>query len=238
MPAYNAERTVDRTYLSLPRRSFSLAILVDDHSKDGTVSKAHALGIDVVIQHDSTKGYGANQKTCYREALKRGADLIAMIHPDYQYDGRLLPYFVGFIEHGVCDVILGNRIRSRQDALAAGMPIYKYIANRMLTFLENICLGTNLGDCHSGFRLYTRKVLESIPFEANNDGFVFDSQLLAQAAFFGFKISDAPIPCRYFPDASSINFQQSILYGIGTMLVLAKYCLASLGWPSSMFARQ
>ncbi len=222
MPAYNAEATLERTWRDIPRDMVREVIVVDDASRDRTVEIARQLGL-TVVRHPENRGYGANQKTCYRLALERGADIVAMIHPDYQYDARLLPLLVGFIEHDVCDLVLGCRIRSRVEALAGGMPWWKYLANRGLTLLENLVLGQNLGDAHSGFRVYRRVVLEAIPFESNSDGFVFDSEVLAQAAYFGFRIGDVPVPARYFPEASSIGFRRSVAYGLGTLGVLAHY---------------
>jgi len=219
MPAYNAEATLERTWQDLPRDAVDDIILVDDASRDRTVEIAQRLGL-TVIRHAENRGYGANQKTCYRAALEREAEIVAMIHPDYQYDARLLPLLVGFVEHGICDVVLGSRIRSRAEALAGGMPPWKYLANRLLTLVENLALGQNLGDFHSGFRVYRRAVLETIPFEANSDDFVFDSEFLAQAAYFGFRIGDAPVPARYFAEASSINFRRSVVYGLGTLRAL------------------
>jgi glycosyltransferase involved in cell wall biosynthesis len=182
-----------------------------------------------VIAHPENRGYGGNQKTCYREALARGADIVVMIHPDYQYDSRVIPHAVGFIEMGICDVVLGNRIRSRQEAMAGGMPVYKYISNRFLTSFENFALGQNLGDFHSGFRVYSKAVLERIPFETNSDDFVFDTQFLVQAVRFGFRLGDIPVPVRYFDEASSINFHRSLKYGISTLGVVGQYWLDRLG---------
>lgn len=227
MPAYNAELTLERTVADIPKGSVDEVILVDDCSKDRTVEVARSLGI-TVIPHEKNTGYGGNQKTCYREALARGADVVVMVHPDYQYDPRLVPFFTGYITTGVCDVMLGSRVRTRAETMGAGMPVWKYVANRCLTFVENVALGQNLGDFHSGFRVYSRKVLETIPFETNNDGFVFDSEFLAQAAWFGFRIGDAPIPCRYFDEASSIRLGASVVYGLKTLGVLAKFWLHRL----------
>jgi glycosyltransferase involved in cell wall biosynthesis len=224
MPAYNAASTVKATLAHIPKGCCDEIILVDDCSKDDTVTVAKSLGI-TVIEHDHNQGYGANQKTCYRIALDRGADAVVMLHPDYQYDARTIPYFLGFLESGVCDVMLGNRIRTRRETLSSRMPLYKYICNRGLTITENVVLGQNLGDFHSGFRCYTREVLETIPFEKNSDDFVFDSQFLAQVAYFGFKMGDAPIPCRYFEEASSINFMRSATYGLLTLKTLMQYML-------------
>ncbi len=237
MPAYNAEATLERTWRDLAPGVTCEVILVDDASQDRTVEVARRLGL-TVIQHPENRGYGANQKTCYRAALERGADIVAMIHPDYQYDARLLPLLVGFIEHGICDVVLGSRIRSRAEALAGGMPLWKYVANRALTFVENLVLGQNLADFHSGFRVYRRAVLETIPFEANSDDFVFDSELLAQAAHFGFRIGDVPVPARYFPEASSINFRRSVTYGLETLRVLLRFTAHRAGVIASPIFRQ
>jgi glycosyltransferase involved in cell wall biosynthesis len=235
MPAYNAEKTVERTVRDIPPGTVDEVILVDDCSKDRTVEVARSLGI-TVIPHEKNKGYGGNQKTCYREALARGADVILMVHPDYQYDPRLVPFFVGYVTSGVCDVMLGSRVRSRKETLDAGMPIWKYISNRVLTICENMALGQNLGDFHSGFRVYSRKVLETIPWERNSDAFVFDSEFLAQSAWFGFRIGDAPIPCRYFDEASSIRFWASSVYGAKTLGVLVKFWLQRLRlWNFAIF---
>jgi len=228
MPAYNAEATLERTWREIPSGVADEVIVVDDASRDRTVTVAERLGL-TVIRHAENRGYGANQKTCYRAALDRGAEIVAMIHPDYQYDARVLPHLVGFISLGICDVVLGSRIRSRQEALQGGMPPWKYVANRALTILENFVLGQNLGDFHSGLRVYRRKVLETIPFEANSDDFVFDSQFLAQAVHFGFRLGDAPVPARYFPEASSINFRRSVTYGLRTLEVLVRYAAHRTG---------
>ena len=224
MPAYNAATTLERTFLDIPSEAADQIILVDDGSHDNTVEIANRLSI-TVIRHEKNKGYGGNQKTCYREALARGADVVVMLHPDYQYDSRLIPFFLGYLNLGICDVMLGNRIRTRHEALKGGMPLYKYVSNRALTILENVVFGQNLGDFHSGFRVYRREVLERIPFETNSNDFVFDSELLAQAAYLGFRIGDAPVPVRYFAEASSIDFRQSLLYGLKTLWVLLKYLL-------------
>jgi glycosyltransferase involved in cell wall biosynthesis len=227
MPAYNAASTLERTLADFPPGSVDEVILVDDHSKDDTVAIARQMGLKV-IEHAANKGYGGNQKTCYREALNHGAAIIVMIHPDYQYDSRVITSAVNIIELGICDIVLGNRIRSRAEALAGGMPLYKYIANRFLTAIENLALGQNLGDFHSGFRVYRRQVLERIWFERNSDDFVFDTQFLVQAARCGFRLGDIPVPVRYFPEASSINFKRSVRYGLATLGALAVYWLDRL----------
>src|SRR5262249_9338314 len=166
--------------------------------------------------------------TCYQHALEHGADIVVMIHPDYQYDSRLIPHAVGIIELGICDIVLGSRIRSRDEALAGGMPVYKYVSNRFLTAIENFALAQNLGDFHSGFRVYRREVLETIPFERNSDNFVFDTQFLVQAVRFGFRLGDIPVPVRYFSEASSINFKRSVRYAISTLGTVAQYWLDRL----------
>ncbi|MCK6484026.1 MAG: glycosyltransferase family 2 protein [Phycisphaerae bacterium] len=235
LPAYNAAPTLEATIADIPRGSVDEIILVDDCSRDRTVAIARSLGL-TVIEHEKNRGYGGNQKTCYDAALKKGADVVVMLHPDYQYDARLIPYFIGFLEKGVCDVMCGSRIRTRRETIESGMPVYKYISNRCLTILENMVLGQNLGDFHSGFRLYVREVLETIPFHDNSEDFVFDSQFLAQAAYFGFRIGDAPVPCRYFDEASSINFRRSTKYGIETLKTLGSFALAKSGiYRSKLF---
>lgn len=222
MPAYNAAQTIERTYRDIPPDCVDDIILVDDNSTDDTVKIARSLGIDTIV-HEDNRGYGANQKTCYTEALKRGADIVIMIHPDYQYDSRLVPYIVGFLEQDICDVILGSRIRTRQETIKSGMPAYKYIFNRMLTITENIVLGQNVSDFHTGYRAYTRKVLETIPFMNNSDNFVFDTEFLVQSVYFGFRIGCVPVPVRYFSEASSIDFKNSAVYGLSTLGTLVKY---------------
>jgi len=228
MPAYNAATTVRQTVADIPAGSVQQIILVDDCSRDATVEVAHDLGL-TVIQHEQNTGYGGNQKTCYRNALDAGADFVVMVHPDYQYDSRVIPVAVNILRLGICDVVLGSRIRTRREALDGGMPLYKYLCNRVLTITENVLLGQNLGDFHSGFRAYRREVLEKIPFEENSDDFVFDSQFLAQAVYFGFKLGDIPVPVRYFPEASSINFRRSLRYGFATLGVLVKFWCQRLG---------
>lgn len=232
MPAYNAASTIERTLKSIPDGVVDEFILVDDSSSDNTVEVAKSLGI-TVIRHEKNKGYGGNQKTCYDTALKTGADIVVMIHPDYQYDGRITPAVVSLLKTGTVDVILGSRIRSRRETLEGGMPKYKYLSNRMLTIFENVMLGQNAGDLHTGFRAYAREVLETINFHSNSDDFVFDSEFLAQSVFHGFRIGDVPIPTRYFDEASSINFRRSTKYGIQTVLVMLKFKLAQWGLLSS-----
>lgn len=235
MPAYKAARTIERTVADIPPGAVDEVIVVDDCSPDDTFDVAQRLGL-TVVRHDRNLGYGGNQKTCYRLALEAGADYIVMIHPDYQYDSRLIPVAIEVIRLGICDVVLGSRIRTRAEALAGGMPRYKYLFNRMLTFIENVALGQNLGDFHSGFRAYHRSVLETLPYECNSNDFVFDSQFLAQAVHAGFKVGDIPVPVRYFDEASSINFRRSVTYGCRTLQVLWLYWAFRLGlWRSRIF---
>ena len=228
MPAYNAAQTLEKTVQDIPKGACAEIILVDDCSTDGTFELAKKLGL-TAIRHERNLGYGGNQKTCYREALKRGADIVIMIHPDYQYDARLTPYITGLIEHDVCDVVLGNRIRTRREALTGGMPPWKYVSNRVLTLFDNVILGQNLGEFHSGFRAYSRRVLETIPYHRNSDDFVFDQEFLVQAVHFGFRLGDVPVPVRYFPEASSISFRRSVRYGVACVATLAAWILHRLG---------
>jgi len=228
MPALNAESTLKKTYDEIPKECVDEIILVDDFSSDQTVAMANKLGLTVIC-HFENRGYGASQKSCYDSALKKEASAVIMIHPDYQYDSRIIPHVLGFLSSGICDVIIGSRIRTRREALKGGMPLYKYISNRFLTVFENLILGQNLGDFHSGFRAYTRKVLDTIPFQNNSDDFVFDTEFLAQAVFFGFKIGDVPIPSRYFEEASSINLRRSLKYGIQTLFVMGKFIIQKIG---------
>jgi glycosyltransferase involved in cell wall biosynthesis len=236
MPAYNAARTVAKTVRDIPPGAVDEIILVDDASSDHTPEIAARLGLTVLV-HERNRGYGANQKTCYDEALKRGASIVIMVHPDYQYDSRLVPFIVGFIEHDVCDIVLGSRIRTRREALAGGMPLYKYVANRGLTLIENICLGLNLSEFHTGYRAYSRRVLETVPYDRNADGFVFDTEFLVQAVHLGFRIGEVPVPCRYSDDSSTTNFRQSFAYGICTLWTVAKYLMHRTGlFKSALFS--
>ena len=234
LPAYNAERTLAATVADFPPGSVDEILLVDDGSKDRTVEIAREMGLTVIV-HPKNTGYGGNQKTCYKYALEKGYDIVVMIHPDYQYDSRVIPHAVSFVELGICDVVLGNRIRTRAEAVACGMPWWKYLSNRVLTLFENLFLGQNLGEFHSGFRVYRRSVLEAIPFETNSDDFVFDTQFLVQAVHFGFRLGDVPVPVRYFDEASSINFRRSSKYGIETVKTVAQYWLNKIGLKSRLF---
>ncbi len=227
MPAYNAEKTLRRTYAELPHEYVDDVILVDDASSDRTVRIANEMGIKTIV-HEKNMGYGANQKTCYREALKHGADIIVMLHPDYQYSPRLVTAMASMIVSGHYDIVLGSRILGG-NALKGGMPLYKYIANRILTFVENLALGIKLSEFHTGYRAFTREVLETLPLGENSDDFVFDNEMLAQAAYFGFRIGEISCPARYFEDASSINFARSVKYGLGVLLTSVKYVLQKYG---------
>jgi glycosyltransferase involved in cell wall biosynthesis len=227
LPAYQAEKTLKQTVSEIPTNVVDEVILVDDASNDETVRIGRSLNL-IVEQHELNKGYGGNQKTCYTLALRRGADIVVMLHPDYQYDPRLIPHFVDFIQNDYFDVMLGTRIRTRREALAGGMPAYKYFANRFLTLFENIVTGQNLSEWHTGMRAYSREVLETINFQNNSDDFVFDSQVLFQIVEHGFRIGEIPVPVRYFPEASSINFVRSLRYGIGTVMTALRYLLRKL----------
>ena len=223
LPAYKAELTLERTYRSIPADIVDTVLLVDDASTDRTVDKARELGIKTFV-HQQNMGYGANQKTCYTEALKTGADIVVMVHPDYQYDPRLITAMAAMIASGVYEVVLGSRILGN-TARRGGMPIWKYVANRGLTLFENLMLGAKLSEYHTGYRAFSRRVLEDLPLLANSDDFVFDNQMLAQAVAFGFEIGEISCPTRYFPEASSINFARSCRYGFGVLSTSLKYRL-------------
>jgi len=232
MPAFNAEETVKKTYDDLPKDLISEIVLVDDASRDKTVEKAKKMGITVYI-HKKNKGYGANQKTCYDQALKRKPDIVVMVHPDYQYDARLVGVLCEPIVNGRADVMLGSRIQTRKQVFAGGMPIWKYFANRFLTLVENLAMGLNLSEYHTGFRAYASRVLETIPYHRFSNDFVFDQQILISALSFGFNISEIPVPCKYFPQASSINLKRSLKYGFQTIWTVFIYLLHDLGIASS-----
>jgi glycosyltransferase involved in cell wall biosynthesis len=226
MPAYNAERTLEATVRDLPDL-VDLKILVDDHSGDGTVRLAEQLGLKVFV-HDRNYGYGRSQKTCYQEALAAGAEIVIMVHPDYQYNPRLVTAMASMIASGVYDVVLGSRILGN-TALAGGMPLYKYFANRFLTAFQNLLIPAKLSEYHTGFRAFSRQVLLKLPLLENSDDFVFDNQMLAQAVFFGFRIGEISCPTRYFPEGSSINFRRSLRYGLGVLATSMEFALAKRG---------
>ncbi len=221
LPAYNAAATLALTVRDIPALVDEI-ILVDDKSADETVAEAERLGL-FVFRREENGGYGANQKTCYRLALDHGADIVVMVHPDYQYDPKLINFFAEFIVAGFYDVMLGTRIRSRRETLAGGMPRYKYLANRALTIFENLVTGYNLSEWHTGMRAYKREVLEKIKWQKNSDDFVFDSQVLFQIVREKYRIGEVPVPVRYFKEASSINFSRSLKYGLGTVWEGIKY---------------
>ena len=227
MPAYRAGRTLEATWRDLPHDVVDEVIVVDDSSDDDTVAVARRLGLSVVL-HPENRGYGANQKTCYTEALARGADIVVMVHPDYQYDPRLTTAMAGMIGSGVYDLVVGSRILGG-GALRGGMPLWKYAANRSLTLFENLLLGAKLSEYHSGYRAYSRELLKALPWPANSDDFVFDNELLAQAIVGGYRIGEISVPTRYFAEASSINFPRSVRYGLGVVRTTLLACLARCG---------
>jgi len=227
MPAYNASRTLVQTVGEIDRAIADDLIVVDDASHDNTVEVARAMGLHVVV-HPRNRGYGGNQKTCYTEALSRGADVVVMIHPDYQYSPKLLPAMAGMVASGHYDCVLGSRILGR-GALRGGMPWWRYVSNRGLTFVENVALGYKLSEYHTGYRAFSRRVLATLPLEENSDDFVFDNQMLAQILWFGFTIGEISCPTRYFDEASSINFRRSVKYGFGVLGTAIEYRLTALG---------
>ena len=223
MPAYNAAKTLRITYDAIPKENVDQVILVDDGSSDDTLKIAKELKLEVFV-HARNFGYGGNQKTCYTEALKAGADIIVMLHPDYQYDPTLLPNLIAPIKTGETDVVLGSRFL-RGDVMRQGMPWWKFLGNRFLTWLENYALGLNLAEYHTGYRAFSRTVLEEVPFLLNSDKFVFDQEMLVQAVHLGFSIKEVPVPTRYFPEASSASFRASVRYGLSIVALLARYML-------------
>lgn len=227
MPAYNAAETVQDTYDRIPPEFRDEIILVDDASGDETVDRAKNLGV-TVIRHRHNLGYGGNQKTCYTEALKHEAEIVVMIHPDGQYDPAFLSAIVEPLINGQADVVLGSRMYHRAQALAGGMPKYKYVSNIFLTTIENLVLGEHLSEYHTGYRAYSRHFLETIPFMRNSNGFVFDTEVLVQAVNFGMRIREVPVTTKYFKEASSVNFKGSVVYGTLTLFTLAKYILHKL----------
>jgi glycosyltransferase involved in cell wall biosynthesis len=223
MPAYNAEKTLERTVADIPAGVVDELLLVDDASADGTAERAASLGLPYLV-HPRNRGYGGNQKTCYAEALRRGADIVVMLHPDYQYSPKLIGAMAWLVASGEFDVVLGSRILGT-GAIKGGMPRYKYMANRLLTAVENILLGSKLSEFHTGYRAFSRRVLQTLPLEENSDDFVFDNQMLAQAVYFDFMIGEITCPTRYFAEASSINLRRSITYGLGVLRTAFQYRL-------------
>ena len=238
MPAYNASKTLRRTYDEVVAQDVvDLTIVVDDGSWDETVEIAKSLPNTMVFAHEKNRGYGANQKTCYGLALANGADIIIMLHPDYQYTPKLIPAMASMIGTGLYHCVLGSRILGGY-ALKGGMPVWKYIANRFLTLIENILLGTKLSEFHTGYRVFSRELLEQQPIETNSDDFVFDNQLLAQIIWFGYTVAEVSCPTHYFPEASSINFWRSLKYGMGCLLTGTTFRLARMGLiTSGLFPR-
>lgn len=227
LPAYNAARTLKNTYDEIPRDIVDDVILVDDASNDETVRLAGALGIHTIV-HARNLGYGGNQKTCYAAALERNADIIVMLHPDYQYTPKLITAMAYLLESGEFDVVLGSRILGGQ-AVRGGMPRYKYFSNRALTLFQNLLMGAKMSEYHTGYRAYTREVIETIPWRTNSDGFVFDNQMLSQILYAGYRVGEITCPARYFPEASSIDFRKSVTYGVGCLWTAVQFRLGKLG---------
>lgn len=235
LPAYNAGKTLRRTVAEIPRDIVDDVILTDDASRDDTVAVARELGLHV-IAHDANRGYGANQKSCYRAALARGADIVVMVHPDYQYSPRLVRAMAAMIASGHYDAVFASRILGR-GALRGGMPVYKYVFNRLLTLTQNLLMSQKLSEYHTGYRAWSRAVLEQLPLLSCSDDFVFDNQMIAQAAWFGFELGEISCPTRYFAEASSINFRRSCVYGVGVLRTAGAFRLARWGVkPSALFA--
>lgn len=227
MPAYNAEKTLEKVYNEIPKDIVDEALLVDDRSQDKTVSKAKEMGITTYV-HDFNRGYGANQKTCYKEALNRGADIVIMLHPDYQYSPKLIPAMAGLLTSDMFDITLGSRILGGM-ALKGGMPFYKYVSNRMLTFIDNIITGQKLSEYHTGYRAFKREVLLRLPLTEDSDDFIFDNEILMQAIFFGYRIGEITSPTNYNREASSISFRRSVVYGFGILFTALKFVLQKSG---------
>ncbi len=237
MPAYNAARTLRQTFSELPHEIVDVVLLVDDHSSDKTVELAREMGLTTFV-HKANLGYGRNQKTCYREALRRGADIVVMLHPDYQYSPKLVTAMASLIAYGEYDVVLASRILGR-GALSGGMPLYKYISNRFLTFVQNILLDFKLSEYHTGYRAFSRNVLTALPLEENSDDFVFDNEILAQIIYMTYRIGEISCPTNYFPEASSINFARSVKYGFGVLATSLKFRLQKMGLGNfRIFSRQ
>jgi glycosyltransferase involved in cell wall biosynthesis len=228
LPAYNAARTLEKTLREIPAGIVDDVILVDDASTDDTLQLANKLGV-FAVRHDRNRGYGGNQKTCYRLALERGADIVIMLHPDYQYTPKLLLPMAAMLSSGLFDVVLGSRVRGI-GALAGGMPLYKYVSNRVLTFIQNVVIGHKLSEYHTGYRGFTRSVIEALPLERNSDDFIFDNQMLSQVIYLGFRVGEISCPAKYFAEASSINFRRSVTYGTGVLKTSVSFRLARLGF--------
>jgi len=235
MPAYNAARTLEETFRAIPDGYYDEIVVVDDHSRDDTVARARALHLKA-IRHPHNVGYGGNQKTCYMEALRDGATIVVMLHPDGQYDPEVVPEMIRPIREGRADMVLGSRMLVPGGARRGGMPLWKRIANRFLTALENLAMGRRFSECHTGYRAYSRRFLETVPFLRNSNGFVFDTEVIFQAVHFGLPVVEVPVASRYFADASSVGFRQGVVYGLGTLWTAARFLLHRWGVvPSSKF---
>jgi len=236
MPAYNAEKTLEQTFREIPSEIVDEIILVNDASKDNTVLEAERLGIRHIITHPQNRGYGGNQKSCYNKALELGADIVVMLHPDYQYTPKLILAMSSIIANGLYPVVFGSRILGK-GALRGGMPLYKYIANRALTFFQNLLMNQKLSEYHTGYRAFSREVLEKVNYELNNDDFIFDNEMIAQIFDAGFEIGEVTCPTKYFDEASSINLSRSIKYGLGVLSVSIGYFMKRMGWINPVIYR-
>lgn len=232
LPAYNAEQTLQSTFNEIPMDIVDEVVLVDDASSDNTTELGRKLGINHIIRHEKNRGYGGNQKTCYKKAMELDADIVIMLHPDYQYTPQLIPAMASMIASGLYDMVLGSRILGK-GALAGGMPLYKYIANRMLTFIQNILINQKLSEYHTGYRAYSREILETIDFEQNSEDFIFDNEFISQTVFAKFRIGEVSCPTKYFEEASSINFGRSVTYGLGVLRVSFQHFFSRIGLSKS-----
>ena len=228
MPAYNAARTIEDTFRAIPEGYYDEIVVVDDHSGDDTSEKAQALNLKV-IRHPHNVGYGGNQKTCYMEALRSGASIVVMLHPDGQYDPSIIPEMIRPIREGRADMVLGSRMLTPGGAKRGGMPLWKRVANRFLTTAENLAMGRHFAECHTGYRAYSRRFLETVPFLRNSNGFVFDTEVIFQAVHFGMPVAEVPVESRYFEDASSVGFRQGVVYGLGTLWTAGRFLLHRWG---------
>jgi glycosyltransferase involved in cell wall biosynthesis len=229
LPAYNAALTIEKTYNEIPFDIVDEVVLVDDASKDDTINVAKSIGIQHIISHEKNKGYGGNQKSCYKKALELGGDIVVMLHPDYQYTPKLITAMVSIIAHDLYPVVFGSRILGN-GALRGGMPLYKFVANRILTLTQNILMGQKLSEYHTGYRAFSKQVLQTVDFDKNSDDFVFDNEMIAQIFYAGFQIAEVTCPTKYFEEASSINFRRSMIYGLGVLKVSFLYFLTKIGF--------
>jgi glycosyltransferase involved in cell wall biosynthesis len=232
MPAYNAARTLEETFRAIPEGYYDEIVVVDDHSRDDTLERARQLHLKA-IRHPHNVGYGGNQKTCYMEALRDGATIVVMLHPDGQYDPEVIPEMIRPIREGRADMVLGSRMMTPGGARAGGMPLWKRVANRFLTTIENLAMGRRFTECHTGYRAYSRRFLETVPFLRNSNGFVFDTEVIFQAVQFGLPVVEVPVASRYFENASSVGFRQGVVYGLGTLWTAARFLLHRAGLVSS-----